>query len=104
MRYSRFSTGEIEVYEGTLVRFVVTNRDPIHHEFIVGPESVHAAHERGHDSHHPPVPGEVAVDPGERGLTIYRFTEPGTVTFACHLRGHAGYGMTGEVRVLPVPA
>ena len=99
MRYSRFTTDEIRVYEGTLVRFEVVNRDPIHHELIVGPERVHATHERGHDKHHPPVPGEVSVKPGERGLTTFRFDEPGTVVFACHLPGHLGYGMRGEVVV-----
>lgn len=104
MRYSRFSTNEIQVYQGTLVRFVVTNSDPIHHEFIVGRESVHASHEKGHDKHHPPVPGEVSVNPGERGLTTDRFDEVGTVNYACHLPGHSGYGMTGQVTVLPLPA
>jgi uncharacterized cupredoxin-like copper-binding protein len=103
MRYSKFSTNRIHVYPGTLVRFEVTNDDPIHHEFIVGPPSVHAAHESGHDKHHPPVPGEVSVNPGQRGLTTYRFDTPGTVAYACHLPGHAGYGMTGEVVVVPLP-
>jgi plastocyanin len=104
MRYSRFSTNHLDVYEGTLVRFVVTNNDPIHHELIIGPDAVHQAHERGHDQHHPPVPGEVSVDPGQRGLTTYRFEQPGTITFACHLPGHQAYGMTGTVTVVPVPA
>ena len=99
-RYSRFSTDEIVVRQGTLVRFVVTNEDPIHHEFIVGPPEVHAAHEAGHDLVHPPVPGEVAVDPGETGLTTYLFDTPGTVEYACHLPGHLAYGMHGTVRVV----
>jgi uncharacterized cupredoxin-like copper-binding protein len=102
-RYSRFSTDEIVVRQGTLVRFVVTNEDPIHHEFIVGPPEVHAAHEAGHDLVHPPVPGEVAVDPGETGLTTYLFDTPGTVEYACHLPGHLAYGMHGTVRVVPAP-
>jgi len=99
-RYSRFSTEEIVVYQGTLVRFVVTNDDPIHHEFIVGPDEVHAAHENGHDLTHPPVPGEVSVDPGETGLTTYLFDQPGTLRFACHFPGHLAYGMQGTVRVI----
>jgi uncharacterized cupredoxin-like copper-binding protein len=103
MSYSRFAPKEIRVYQGTLVRFVVTNDDPIHHEFIVGPDRVHAMHESGHDMHHPPVPGEVSVNPGERGLTTYLFDEPGTVAFACHLPGHLAYGMSGAVTVVPQP-
>ena len=91
------------MYEGTLVRFVVTNLDPIHHEFIVGGPAVHAEHESGHEPFHPPVPGEVAVDPGETGLTTYRFDRPGNVLFACHLPGHFAFGMRGEVKVVAVP-
>jgi uncharacterized cupredoxin-like copper-binding protein len=64
---------------------------------------VHDAHERGSEHRHGPVPGEVSVDPGQRGLTVYRFADPGTVTFACHLRGHFNYGMTGRVVVHPLP-
>jgi uncharacterized cupredoxin-like copper-binding protein len=104
MHHSRFSRDEIRVYQGTLVRFEVVNRDPIHHELIVGPDGVHAAHESGHDMHHPPVPGEVAVKPGERGLTTYRFAEIGTVLFACHLPGHLAYGMSGRIEVVVAPS
>jgi uncharacterized cupredoxin-like copper-binding protein len=99
--YSRFSSDELVVRRGTLVRFEITNDDPIHHEFIVGSEAVHAAHETGHDLQHPPVPGEVSVDPGETGLTTFHFDELGTVRYACHLPGHLSYGMEGRVRVIP---
>ena len=104
VRHSRFDADEVRVYEGTLVRFEVDNRDPIHHELIVGPASVHTAHEGGHDKHHPPVPGEVSVKPGERGLTTYRFDTPGPVTFACHLPSHFAYGMAGQIEVVPLPS
>jgi len=101
IHYSHFSPSDLRVYDGTLVRFVITNPDPIHHEFIVGPPSVHAHHEAGHETSHPPVPGEVSVDPGDTALTTYLFDEPGTVQFACHLPGHLAYGMQGHVTVLP---
>jgi uncharacterized cupredoxin-like copper-binding protein len=103
-RYSRYSEvlDDLRVYEGTLVRFVVVNDDPIHHELIVGDEAVHRAHEKGTEAIHPPVPGEVSVDPGETGLTTYRFDEPGEVRFACHLPGHLAYGMWGDITVVPI--
>jgi uncharacterized cupredoxin-like copper-binding protein len=97
--YSRFSIDEVHVHPGTTVRFVITNRDPIHHEFIVGPPSVHARHERGHESAHPPVPGEVSVAPEDNGETFYRFDRTGRFVFACHLPGHFAYGMHGVVVV-----
>jgi uncharacterized cupredoxin-like copper-binding protein len=101
IHYSAFSFSTRRVREGTLVRFLVHNRDPIHHEFIVGPASVHLAHERGTEASHPPVPGEVSVAPGDVGETFYRFDQPGRVLFACHLPGHFAYGMKGYVVVEP---
>jgi len=99
-RYSRFSPDHLRVYQGTLVRFVVTNHDPINHEFIVGNDDVHTAHEAGHEAFHPPVPGEVSLDAGETGLTTYLFDDAGTVRFACHMPGHLAYGMKGTVTVI----
>jgi uncharacterized cupredoxin-like copper-binding protein len=99
--YSRFSLPtDLTVREGTLVEFVVINDDPINHEFVIGGDDVHARHEAGTEAFHPPVPGEVSVGPGRRGVTTYLFDEPGTVRYVCHLPGHAAYGMTGEIRVV----
>lgn len=99
IRYSRFSLSTLHVHPGTLVRFVVHNDDPIHHEFIVGDASVHLRHERGTEAVHPPVPGEVSVSPDDTGETFYRFDRPGRYLFACHLPGHFAYGMHGWVVV-----
>ncbi len=100
IHYSRFADLDgLRVRPGTTVRFVVHNHDPIYHELVVGPPSVHAHHEHGTELVHPPVPGEVSVDPHDTGLTFYRFDEPGPVRFACHLPGHAAFGMTGEILV-----
>ena len=102
--HSRFDLEDLRVHEGTLVRFVVRNNDPISHELVVGPEAVHRRHERGTDSQHPPIPGEVSVGPLETGLTTYLFDEAGAVEVACHLPGHLEYGMVAEIDVLPLPA
>ena len=99
IHYSEFSISTLRVREGTLVRFLVHNDDPIHHEFIVGPESVHLRHEHGTEATHPPVPGEVSIAPDDVGETFYRFDQPGRLMFACHLPGHFAYGMKGWVVV-----
>jgi uncharacterized cupredoxin-like copper-binding protein len=99
IHYSRFSFSTLRVHQGTLVRFLVHNGDPIHHEFIVGDAAVHLRHERGTESTHPPVPGEVSVAPDDVGETFYRFDTAGRFEFACHLPGHLAYGMKGWVRV-----
>ena len=101
IHYSKFSTDLLQVYAGSTVLFLIRNDDPIHHEFIVGNASVHARHERGSESVHPPVPGEVSVGPGELGETFYVFDKPGRYLFACHLPGHFAYGMHGWVVVDP---
>ena len=101
VEHSLFDTSRVRVAEGTRVRFVVDNTDPIGHELIVGPPDVHARHAGGTHARHPAVPGEVSVGPNERGATTYRFDEPGTVEFACHLPGHYDHGMRGVVEVVP---
>lgn len=99
--HSQFSTDRVTVKAGTLVRFVVENDDPIHHELVVGPDEVHRDHERGTELAHPPVPGEVSVGPNASGMTFFTFDDPGEVTFACHLPGHVDYGMVGTIEVVP---
>jgi uncharacterized cupredoxin-like copper-binding protein len=101
VEHSRFTPERIRVVEGTEVRFVVDNGDPIGHELIVGDEDVHATHEAGTHAQHPAVPGEVSVGSGEQAETTFRFDEPGTVEFACHLPRHYDFGMHGEVVVEP---
>ena len=99
IHYSEFSMSTLKVHAGSTVRFLVRNDDPIAHEFIVGNPTVHARHQRGTHPAHPPVPGEVSVDPGQLGETFYRFDRPGKYLFACHLPGHLAFGMRGWVEV-----
>ena len=87
VEHSRFLPDYVRVVEGTEVRFVLQNGDPINHELIVGPAWVHALHEHGTEAYHPPKPGELSVGPDEQGVTSYVFDEPGTVEMACHLPG-----------------
>jgi uncharacterized cupredoxin-like copper-binding protein len=101
VEHSLFEPSEVRVVEGTRVRFVVDNGDPINHELIVGPESVHARHRTGDHATHPSVAGEVSVAPNALGVTTYEFDSPGTVEFACHLPGHYEHGMHGKIEVVP---
>ena len=101
IEHSRFDLGSLQVQEGTLVEFVVQNDDPIDHELVVGDEGVHQRHAHGTERRHPPVPGEVSIAPGDRGMTFYEFDEPGSVVYACHLPGHVAYGMQGRIEVVP---
>jgi uncharacterized cupredoxin-like copper-binding protein len=101
IEHSLFSPESLRVVEGTRVRFVVVNGDPIHHELIVGPPSVHARHENGSEASHPSIPGEVTLELGGTAVTTFTFDRPGTVEYACHLPGHYQHGMHGVVEVVP---
>jgi uncharacterized cupredoxin-like copper-binding protein len=101
IEYSRFSPAQLTVVEGTRVRFVIVNEDPIHHEFITGGPDVHIRHANGTESNHPSIPGEVSVDPNGRAITTFVFDQPGRFEFACHLPRHYEYGMKGEIEVVP---
>jgi len=98
IHYSAFSLAVIDVDPGETVRFVVSNADPIDHEFIIGDEAVQIAHERGTEAFHPPRPGEITIPAGETVETTYTFDAQDLI-FGCHLPGHYAYGMRGVIPV-----
>jgi uncharacterized cupredoxin-like copper-binding protein len=103
IRYSRFSATLIEVAPGETVRFVLVNRDPIAHEFIVGDARLQLVHERGTEAHHPPRPGEISIPAGTTRATTITFERDPPVSytlFGCHLPGHYGYGMAGAIEFI----
>ena len=98
IHYSAFSTDHLDVSPGQTVRFVITNTDPIDHEFIVGDRAVQVAHELGTEAYHPPRPGEVTIRAGETVETTFTFGAQ-DLLFGCHLPGHYAYGMHGTITV-----
>ena len=98
IHHSAFSIGHLDVEPGQTVSFVISNADPIDHEFIVGDHAVQIAHELGTEAYHPPRPGEVTIRAGETVETTYRFGER-DLLFGCHLPGHYAYGMRGTITV-----
>jgi uncharacterized cupredoxin-like copper-binding protein len=100
--YSRFEPDRVTVKPGETVRFVITNADPIDHEFIIGPPETHGIHERGEPHFHTgAVPGEVTVPAGATVETTWTFGPAGSpaVAYGCHLAGHWDYGMHGKALI-----
>lgn len=99
IRFSRFDPDHFEFPAGTTVTFVVTNKDPIDHEFIVGNEHVQQVHEEGTEAHHGARPGEISIPAGKTRSTTYTFAEPGRLLIGCHLPGHYDFGMRGDIDI-----
>jgi uncharacterized cupredoxin-like copper-binding protein len=98
MHFSAFDPARIDVVPGETIRFVLSNTDPIDHEFILGDREVQRIHERGTEAHHGTKPGEVTVAAGQTVETTVTFaSEPGQLLFGCHSPGHWDYGMRGVV-------
>jgi uncharacterized cupredoxin-like copper-binding protein len=100
IRYSRFAPRTIIVPAGVPVTFLLRNRDPIEHEWIVGTEAVHERHRQGTEPYHAEVPTEVTVPALTARTTTVTFDKPGEYSFICHLPGHEAYGMRGTLRVV----
>jgi uncharacterized cupredoxin-like copper-binding protein len=99
LRFSRFVPDHFEFAMGTTVTFVVENRDPIDHEFLIGDEEAQQAHEEGTEAHHGAKPGEISIPAGKTRTTTYTFDEPGTLLIGCHMPSHYAYGMRGDIEV-----
>ena len=102
-----FSLKQVQVKPGETIRFVVTNKSSIKHEFGIGTHHDQQAH-RAMMSSMPDMehndPHVVSVKPGETKEVIWKF---GTdkealkdLEFSCNIPGHAEGGMIGSFRSL----
>jgi len=103
IHYSHFSPASLSVAAGETVRFSITNRDPIDHEFILGDQTVQDREEAGTDLiHDGTVPGMVSVPAGRTVSTVVSFPKhpaERSLVYACHLPGHYAYGMRSLLTV-----
>lgn len=99
MKYSRFEPETLRFEAGQEVTFVLRNRDPIDHEFILGDQEVQDGHELGTEPYHDQIPTEVTVPAGQTVETTVRMPGPGELIIGCHLPGHYAYGMKAFVVV-----
>lgn len=115
---------EITVMPGETIRFVLKNNGEFVHEFNIGTPDMHAAHQDemammfdhgilehdkinhhmmgmdmggGHMMSHDD-PNSKLLAPGETAEIIWKFTEEGTLEFACNIPGHYDAGMAGMFR------
>ena len=99
IHYSHYSPAAVSVPVGRPVTFVITNTDPIDHEWIVGDAATHERHRTGTEPVHGARPTEVSIPALSQRRTTVTFPDPGSLQFICHLPGHEAYGMVGTVTI-----
>jgi len=98
----RYTPAAITVRRGETVKFVVKNTGKLPHEFVLGnAQSLkeHAETMRRYPDMEHDDPNMVKTAPGGTGTLIWKFTQAGTVEFACLIPGHYEAGMKGHIRV-----
>src|SRR5438067_13878140 len=101
IHYSHYDPALISVPVGRAVTFVITNTDPIDHEWIVGDAATHERHRTGTEPVHNARPTEISIPAESVRRTTVTFSAVGSEQFICHLPGHEAYGMVGTVVITP---
>jgi len=100
IHFSHFEPAIVRVPAGVPITFVLTNTDPIDHEWIVGDAATHERHRTGTEPVHDARPTEISIPArSERRTTVTFAAGTGSELFICHLPGHEAYGMVGTVIV-----
>ncbi|TDQ82330.1 putative cupredoxin-like copper-binding protein [Dongia mobilis] len=102
----RFVHEPLTIKQGDVVKFVVTNRGTMPHEFSVGDSPSQRAHalmmEKMPDMKHENDATAITLEPGETKELIWAFTKPikGQIELACQMPGHYAGGMVTKVRMV----
>ncbi len=119
-----FQPSSVKVKAGETVRFVLTNKGQLLHEFNLGSAAMHAAHQQemlkmeeggmllptgvNHaDMAHGSMggmkhddPNSVLVEPGKTAELTWTFSKASDLQFACNIPGHYQAGMVGKVDIV----
>lgn len=108
-----FTPASIRVRIGETVRFVVTNRGELIHDFTLGDPDSQRAHREAmaamldaagkrHDDPHGHADGNaIMLQPGETRELVWTFGAAEAFEFACNVPGHYESGMVGRIVILP---
>ena len=101
----KFRHEDLKIKKGDVVKFVVTNRGAMDHEFSVGDSPSQRAHalmmEKMPDMKHDNDATAITLAPGETKELIWAFTKPikGMIELACQMPGHYQAGMVSKVKM-----
>ncbi|WP_166359318.1 cupredoxin domain-containing protein [Pseudomonas akapageensis] len=114
-----FEPKSLEVKAGETVRFVLTNKGQMAHEFNLGDAAMHARHQKemqemqemqgmqpggmdhaamGHGMGHD-EPNTVLVQPGKTAELTWTFAQADGIEFACNVPGHYQASMVGTLKI-----
>ena len=125
MTDNRYSIEDITVKAGETIRFVVSNKGQLVHEFNIGTPDMHKGHQKEmammvdhgvlepHKINHARMkmdmgggrtmehndPNSALLEPGKSKTIVWKFSNAGMFEFACNVPGHYDAGMVGEVEV-----
>jgi len=100
IHYSHYDPSRLTVPHGVPVTFVITNTDPIDHEWIVGDAALQRRHRTGTEPVHNARPTEITIPALTTRETTVTFDKSGLLQYICHLPKHEEYGMVGWLTVI----
>lgn len=96
-----FTSKEITLEKGKLVKLVLNNKDAVLHDFSIDKIGVKVKEAEGaeHNEQSKAPDLHVAADAGKTGTVEFTLTAPGTYTYYCTVPGHKDAGMSGTLTV-----
>lgn len=99
-----FDVKKLHVKAGETVRFVVTNKGALVHEFVLASAADHKAHEQEMMNMDPSMampdePNAISLKPGETKELVWTFAAAKNIEFACDIPGHPEQGMKGSIEI-----
>lgn len=98
----RFEPANLRVKAGETIRFVVTNKGKLPHEFVIGTVQEQKEHEQMMQK----MPGmkhedanAISLAPGETKTLVWQFGQSNDIQIGCHVPGHYPAGMLSKVTV-----
>lgn len=98
----KFLHAPLKIKKGDVVKFVITNKGSMPHEFSVGDSPSQRAHalmmEKMPDMKHENDATAVTLEPGQTKELIWAFSKPikGQIELACQMPGHYQSGMVSK--------
>jgi uncharacterized cupredoxin-like copper-binding protein len=97
----RFTHEPFNIKNGETIKFIVTNKGAIAHEFSIGTKDEHMGHGKmmmaNPNMHHGPGGASITIKPGTTETLIWSFEKVWEVEVACNIPGHYQAGMHSPV-------